>query len=284
MTTISEDQGAERQSMRLARRQGAFGPAYPDYGWVPSPRYIMRRDRIMRLLADMPPGRAIEVGCATGALLSELADMGFSCTGLETSPAANRTALSLNGGKIRIAAAPDPAWQSSFDYLFAFEVIEHIEDDVRALADWAGWLKPGGLAVISAPADPDRWNGSDVWAGHFRRYARSTLAAALDAAGFVVERIETYGFPLANMIESMRAGRDRRYLEMTPAEIAESQAANSARSGVDRSIETRLFPYYARFPGSIILHTANLMQRAFLQAPWGNGLIAIARKREAPGE
>jgi hypothetical protein len=32
-----------------------LGPAVPELGWVPAPRYLMRRARILQLMNKMPP-------------------------------------------------------------------------------------------------------------------------------------------------------------------------------------------------------------------------------------
>ena len=54
-----------------------LGPAAPDLGWVPAPRYLMRRARIRALLEALDPGRLPEVGPGAGALLIEGARRGF---------------------------------------------------------------------------------------------------------------------------------------------------------------------------------------------------------------
>ena len=41
--------------------------------WVPAPRFVLRRDRVLPLVESLPAGRVIEVGCGAGALLRELA-------------------------------------------------------------------------------------------------------------------------------------------------------------------------------------------------------------------
>ena len=46
-----------------------YGISFPERGWVPAPRYLLRRDRVLRLLARLPVGRLLEIGCGSGALL-----------------------------------------------------------------------------------------------------------------------------------------------------------------------------------------------------------------------
>src|SRR3546814_16370989 len=87
----------------------------------------------------------------------------------------------------------------------AFEVLEHIEDDHAALRQWLGWLKPGGILLMSVPAHPSQWNEADVWAGHFRRYRKRELLGLVEENGLVLEHVECMGFPLANITERMQA-------------------------------------------------------------------------------
>lgn len=256
---------------------GPFGPVAEAAGWTPSPRYILRRDRVLARLATLPPSRILEVGCATGSLLRELSARGHHCAGLESSVAARSLASTMHAGAVAIAEAPSPLWAERFDVLLALEVIEHIEDDKGAMTLWASWLKPGGLALISAPADPKRWNAADVWAGHYRRYRRQDLTALAQGAGLNVEGTETYGFPLANLSEAAKARSVARETADAGADDA-ARARATARSGVERSAEAKLYPHYARWPGRLAMLAAIAAQNLFLRVPFGNGHLIAARK------
>lgn len=54
-----------------------FGPVAPELGWVPAPRYLLRRSRVLRLLATVERGRLLEIGCGAGVLCQEVARLGF---------------------------------------------------------------------------------------------------------------------------------------------------------------------------------------------------------------
>ncbi|MFZ1864990.1 MAG: class I SAM-dependent methyltransferase [Polyangiales bacterium] len=252
-----------------------FGVVAPERGWVPSPRYLLRRARILEHARHWPKGRVLELGCGAGALVYELTHDGFECTAVEHSPAAAALATEINDGnaEIRTEAAE---WDAAFDYVLAFEVLEHIEDDRTALIRWRQWLRPGGLMVLSVPAHPQRWNATDEWAGHVRRYEREQLRDVLEGAGMEVEEIECYGFPLANLLERVRAAQCARQLS---GEEHQDREARTAQSGVDRTTETRLFPLYAGPVGSGMIRMFSATQKLFLQTDFGNGLIALARRR-----
>jgi SAM-dependent methyltransferase len=71
----------------------------------------------------------------------------------------------------------------------AVNVLEHIPDDVAALRTMAALVRPGGAVVLIVPAFPSAMSSFDWAIGHQRRYTRSSLRAALRAAGLVVEQL-----------------------------------------------------------------------------------------------
>lgn len=72
-----------------------------------------------------------------------------------------------------------------FDVAVCFEVIEHAneEDGAKLLAGLYGCLRPGGVAYLSTPV----FNGLAA-ANHIREYTIPELQAAIERAGFVIER------------------------------------------------------------------------------------------------
>lgn len=257
-----------------------FGLVAREHGWVPAPRYLLRRARVLKLAQDLPPGRLLEVGCGVGALLHDFAALGWSCTALETSAAAIEIARSVRRGdpRIEVLDQPEPAWRECFDLVTAFEVLEHIEDDAGALASWARWLRPGGTMLLSVPAHQRRWGPSDVWAGHFRRYERGQLEARFEEAALELVRLEVYGFPLANWVAPLRNRMYAAKLRAQSSTEAPDLAEGTARSGIERTLESRLFPYQAVPPGSWLLRALLRVQDLFLDREWGEGFLAMARK------
>ncbi len=92
-----------------------------------------------------------------------------------------------------------PFADASFDAAVLGEVLEHIEDDRRALRELARVLRPGGVLALSVPANPKLYGSSDVWAGHVRRYTRPALIEACTGAGFTVESCLGWGFPVSRL-------------------------------------------------------------------------------------
>lgn len=256
-----------------------LGPAAPDLGWVPAPRYLLRRRRILRQLRDTPASETLEIGSGAGMLLQELAARGHRCHALETSPQARGLMAELcarSGLDIRIHPSPSGSWKGRFPLVMAFEVLEHIEDDTAALSQWADWLAPGGTLLLSVPAHPWQWNAADVWAGHFRRYTRRNLLDLIHSSGLEIGHAEYIGFPLGNLTEFIQALGVARQMPSRGDEG--TRRANNDRSGIDRHGLVKWFPGMKSWPGKAALATAFAMQAATSRLPLGNGLLIRADK------
>ncbi len=256
-----------------------YGPALPRHNWVPAPRYLLRRARVMQHLANTPPCRVVDIGCGPAALLAELAAKGFDATGVDRALPALELAAKFAGPDNPMTLQPelDPATQGTFDLAISFEVIEHLEEDVAAMTEWRDYLKPGGRLILSTPAHPQRWNAADVWAGHVRRYTRDGLKDAVTRAGFEIETLECYGFPMANVMEIFRARAYAKVLE-NAAKSDKSAYDLTDESGSDRTVESRFWKLFASAPVSAAMRLACQIQRPFLGTDFGNGYLVVARK------
>src|SRR5689334_24222140 len=135
----------------------------PALNWVPAPRYILRRDRILRHLKGIKPCRVLDIGCGPGALIFELAARGYLAFGVDRSQKALELGRNLQSqsSRMKLQSELDPQWMGTFDLLLSFEVIEHIPDDVGALREWRRYLRMGGKLILSTPAHQHRWNAAD---------------------------------------------------------------------------------------------------------------------------
>jgi len=259
-----------------------YGISAPEKGWVPAPRYVLRRNRVLKLLEPLSRGRLLEIGCGAGALLYDLSSMGFLIEAVETSSIARDIASYINRGNRRVAVHRNIKnnWKGAFDYVLALEVLEHIEDDVSALREWWNCLKFCGHMLLSVPAHPERWNASDEWGGHFRRYERTGLREILEQTGFDIVHMECYGFPLANLIEPFRAlYRAPQLKQLLSSQGRHGQRAYSDISGVERSLEKRLYPLQANWLGTKVMQFFCYLQVIFSDTDWGNGFLALCKKR-----
>ncbi|MDA0679085.1 MAG: class I SAM-dependent methyltransferase [Proteobacteria bacterium] len=77
---------------------------------------------------------------------------------------------------------------SSIDYLFTLNVLEHIEDDSSALREIFRVVRPGGRLLIYVPAFMSLYTSMDLHVGHHRRYRMAQLVDIVEKAGFRVEK------------------------------------------------------------------------------------------------
>jgi cyclopropane fatty-acyl-phospholipid synthase-like methyltransferase len=174
---------------------------------VHTPRYLLRRHLILHLLRQYKPGRFLEIGCGRGDLMLWLARCGFEGVGVEISPEAlplARQAVKPYEPKLRVVGRAEAVEGERFQYLLAFEVLEHIEDDRAALFQWQGWLEPNGKLILSVPAHMKKWTAEDEVMGHYRRYEKKGLRRLLQLCGFTIETLWSYGFPLTTLTRPIR--------------------------------------------------------------------------------
>ena len=152
------------------------------------------------LLKSLTPGRrALDVGCGEGAFAAELAAAGAEVVGVDVAEEPLRRARARHPGlDLRLLAA-ETGWElpdSSFDLVWAGEVIEHVADTTGWLSELRRVLRSGGSLVLSTPsvgwrellaaalsgrAFAERF---DPRADHLRFYSAATLRGLLEDFGF----------------------------------------------------------------------------------------------------
>lgn len=255
-----------------------------DYGssiknlWVPAPRFVLRRRRILQLTNALPAGKLLETGSGSAALLREFALRNYDCTGYDTSDKARDVAGIMVGAlsNVNIVNKEEDSWKQGFDYLLSCEVLEHIDDDQAVLNKWVGYLKTGGIAIITVPCHMRKFGPLDNWAGHIRRYEKLELEQLLDSSGLEITHFETYGYPLANMTSIVRN------LIIRKKDINRKHRNHdtaTARSGVDRRTENTLYHFQTNIFGRLIMRVSFILQYLFRKTELGDGFIVLAKKR-----
>lgn len=131
-----------------------------------------------------------DVGCGTGGMAPLLARFG-RVTGVDESVQARE--YCARRGLPRVLGLHE--WERAgahYDLVTAFDVLEHVEDDVNFLKRIRARLRPGGRLLLTVPAHPFLWGPFDEMNHHQRRYLRGSLRRSLVFAGFEVERSTYY--------------------------------------------------------------------------------------------
>jgi 2-polyprenyl-6-hydroxyphenyl methylase / 3-demethylubiquinone-9 3-methyltransferase len=125
------------------------------HGSITPGRFAYFRDVLTaRAGAEVAGLRALDIGCGGGFLAEEFAALGCQVTGVDPSPvsiAAARAHAAGRGLRIdyRVGAGEDlPVPDAAFGLAYCCDVLEHVPDLDRVIAETARVLRPGGLYLF----------------------------------------------------------------------------------------------------------------------------------------
>ncbi len=145
-------------------------------------------------------------------------------------------------------------FEGEFDVVGAFDVLEHLVEDNKALAQMFNATRPGGGLLVTVPQQRYLWSASDEHAMHQLRYSYAELRRKVETAGFQIERITSFNsllFPL--MVWSrMQQKRDQDFQPWRELEI--SSTLNKILESILK-LERSLIEKGVSFPvgGSLLL-------------------------------
>ncbi len=140
------------------------------------------------------PKNCLEVGCGTGHVIDNLSkDM--DVYGLDFSEKAIGYCKDRGLKKVRVfditGDTPVP-FDKKFDLILALDVLEHVDDDSKALTLLRNNLAKGGKIIISVPAHKFLWSSHDEALNHKRRYHANELKGKLKDAQLKIELFSYY--------------------------------------------------------------------------------------------
>jgi SAM-dependent methyltransferase len=159
-----------------------------------------------------------------------------------------------------------PYADSSFNLVCAFDVIEHIEDDERALSEIYRVLKPHQKMFLTVPAIPILWSEHDEINHHFRRYTMKELVTKVKQAGFYIEYKSFFNFWLFPPILLVRL--------LSKVKILNKKKAKNLQSDFDK-YKTGFFD---SFLYKIFKSESVILKRGF-SFPFGVSIVLIAQKK-----
>jgi glycosyltransferase involved in cell wall biosynthesis len=202
------------------------------YGWKDAPDASHRVALDAADQLELPPGRALDLGCAGGLLAGELRARGHFVVGVDARPPAGAeesvdvlVVADLDGGLPGEAAGEGP-----FDLVLALDLLEHLRDPAGLLRELHEVSTPDAALISSVPNighwyprlriglgrfDYDRRGILD--ATHLRFFTWRSFAAMAGRVGWRVEQRLLTGLPLEVLVTDAggRQSRCRRALART---------------------------------------------------------------------
>lgn len=252
----------------LAAQNDGFDPElFQRYAKVEADNFwfVARNELLKReLLRHFPnPGKILEIGCGTGFVLQGLR---------ATYPQAQLSGSDIFTEGLGFAAQRVPSaalfqmdataipFRDEFDLIGSFDVLEHIDDDTRALAQIRDALKPGGGVIFTVPQHPSLWSRMDEYAHHKRRYTRTELLEKMTGVGFEVAYVSSF---VSLLLPAMWASR---VMQRNAPPVAD---------GMDPGL--KISPALNGLFGGVMNLERSLMSMG-LTFPAGGSLLAIGRK------
>lgn len=131
----------------------------------------------------------LEVGCGTGfvlqALCNNFKNVKFFGSELYISGLIHTSERIKNVKLFQMDACNIP-FEKEFDLIGIFDVLEHINEDVRVLENIYKSLSDNGFCVITVPQHAWLWSRVDELALHKRRYTYVELKNKIESVGFKI--------------------------------------------------------------------------------------------------
>ncbi len=146
--------------------------------------FLVRRFIIRRRLKEKKFKKILELGCGISPILEAgegIIQTDFSHQALRHLNAQTRNGTAFRG--INCDATRLPFTDEAFDGIICSEVIEHIEEDEKALGEMSRILRRGGELFLTCPMHQTYFGFDDELVGHYRRYETEDLQSRLSRCG-----------------------------------------------------------------------------------------------------
>jgi len=142
----------------------------------------------------------LEVGSGPGDICKELHSRGLRVTVSDIQIDNLAHVTNNNIGDVVQFDLYHPIYRDHFDAVGAFDVIEHLEDDLTAAKHLLEIVKPGGFVFVTVPAHKWLWNNRDRLENHKRRYSRLGLRKLFESVGAAVINVDYMFFTILPLL------------------------------------------------------------------------------------
>jgi SAM-dependent methyltransferase len=216
-----------------------------------------------------PPVLA-DVGCSSGYLLEDLRASYPDATliGIDLIASGLRKAHALvpQARLLQADACALPLRDASVDAALSANLLEHVPDDVLALAELRRVLRPGARALVVVPSGPGLFDYYDRFLGHERRYGRGELAEKARGVGLEILLDTHLGWLLYPPFWLVKK-RNRRLGPLADEELRRRVGRDIAETTDSRA-------------GRLACALEERMLRAGVRAPFGIRGLTVLRRPE----
>lgn len=138
----------------------------------------------------------LDIGSSEGAFLDYLKSRRLKFTGIDIDEKAIEFCRKRGlGDNIRYGNIKDiPFEEESFNIVTALDIVEHVDDDLKAMREINRILVRGGISLIIVPAYQWLWSKNDVAYHHQRRYSRKSFIQLAEKGGLKIEQWSYFNF------------------------------------------------------------------------------------------
>ncbi len=238
------------------------------------PRFLLRKNMIEKIIKheNLKGKKCLEIGYGSGEMLRYFSKKGAIMYGYDFSEEAYLMATERTKDlkNIYLLKSINELNLIKFDYIFSFEVLEHIKDDNASIFYWTKILNDNGKILISVPSKSLKFNKLDQHVGHYRKYNSSDIKQIFENNNMEIKTLWHYGFPISNIVEKIRAYTIRN--KDFSSEVKEELSKVSFKNNVSLVL--------LLFSNDIFLYPLYLIQQLFKNLSWGSGILCLCEKNK----
>lgn len=143
--------------------------------------YLLRKRAILKTIRNCKNMTILEIGSGMSPIVIPTDNVIYSDVSLSALKIAKNT---HDKGLFVVADSSSLPFKTNiFSHVICSEVLEHIDNDLRALQEIARVIKHSGSFLITFPHRHSYYACDDRFVGHFRRYELSEMEELLSKAG-----------------------------------------------------------------------------------------------------
>ena len=146
--------------------------------------------------------KILDFGCGEGSFLQQISTYATASIGIEIE---KKYIENLNELGIKCEKSLQDLVDETYDTIFCFHTLEHLEDPISVLSEFKKKLAPGGVLVVEVPHSNDfllhylkseEFKKFTLWSQHLVLHTRLSLSRFLKEAGFetfLIDGVQRYG-------------------------------------------------------------------------------------------